>query len=77
MHTKGLIKGEKKNLQNMPPPGEKLMKMHKQADRFHPVCVQIVRIWLEFIRTTCRLGFCPVYAFNGTVLSLVRHQFLN
>jgi hypothetical protein len=29
------------------------------------MCVYIVRIWLIILRTTCRLGFCPVYTFNG------------
>ncbi len=40
-------------------------KENKQADRFLPICVHIVRIWLVSLRTTCRLGFCLVYTFNA------------
>jgi hypothetical protein len=39
---------------------------NKQADRFVIICVHIVRIWLVSLRTTCRLGFCLLYTFNGS-----------
>jgi hypothetical protein len=41
-------------------------KENKQADRFVPICVNIVRIWLVSLRTTCRLGFCLVQYTHST-----------
>jgi hypothetical protein len=38
------------------------------------VCVHIVRVWLVFLRTTCCLGFCPVYTFNDFFLILYSKQ---
>ncbi len=48
-------------------------KENTQADTFVPICVHIVRIWLVSLRTTCRLGFCLVYTFNGLHI-LFRHM---
>ncbi len=33
---------------------------NKQTDSFQSVYIHIVRIWLVFLMTTCRLGFCLV-----------------
>ncbi len=53
------------NIYKNEPPRERIWrKENKQADRFIPICVHIVRIWLVSLRTTCRLGFCQVYTFN-------------
>ncbi len=39
-----------------------------KADRFLPICVHIVRIWLVSSRTTCRLGFCRGMRHTSTAL---------
>ncbi len=39
-----------------------------RAQDSFPICVRIIRIWLALLRTTCLLGFCPVYVH-------IHHQF--
>ncbi len=58
-------------LQKCTTPGrESDARKTNKADRFLPICVHIVRIWLVSLRATCRLGFCLVYTFNASTLPM-------
>ncbi len=44
------------------------------GDPCRPRQVLIIRIWLDFMKTTCRLGFCLVSTFNGWHVSKAGQQ---